>query len=54
MRGMLGSVLLVAVFVVLFWGAGRLFGFQVSLVWSLAASIVLTVVANLVLRLFRR
>ena len=54
MGRILSSVVFVAVAVVIFWAIGELLGFEMSLMSSLAISIVLTLVLNLGLAAFGR
>ena len=54
MRGMTSSLLIMVAVVVLFGLFGRAMGFEVSILGSLIASVVLTVALNLVLGGFRR
>lgn len=51
--GVLGSVLVVALFVLVAWAVAGTLGFRFDLGFSLIGSVVLTLLLNLVLRAFR-
>ncbi|MFW6051968.1 MAG: hypothetical protein ACODAU_12400 [Myxococcota bacterium] len=53
MRGLGSSIALLVLIVALFWAAGEVFGFRVSLWGSLAISVVLTIVLNLIVAFVR-
>ena len=54
MRGLGSSLAIVAAFVVVVWLIGSLMGFEISLLGALGASLILTLVLNLVLGAFGR
>ncbi len=53
MKGILSSLVLIAVVVLAIWLIGQAFGFEIALIPSLVISVVLTLVLSLVLRGFR-
>ena len=53
-RSLLSAVGSVIVFVLIIWLSGRMIGFEISLWFTLIASVVLTLVLNLVMGGFRR
>ena len=53
-KSSLSSLAIVIIVIVALWAVASLFGFRISLWWSIIGSVILTIVLNLVLGMFRR